>query len=164
MAEEVQIRNTGNTAKIRSPVAVAVFTIITLGIYGLVWWYKINREMADLGRSTGKTDVLGDNPTTSLLALFPGGLIIVPAIITTINTFKRLQRTQTETGGGEVLNGWLALVMFLIFSPIMYAYMQSGLNKAWEAERSGGGSAALGAAPESSATPQAQEQPQPPVA
>ena len=158
MAEELQIRNTGATAKVRSPVAVAIFVIITLGIYGIVWWYKINREMRDLGQAAGRPEELGTSPGTSTLALFPGSLIIVPGIWTTVTTFKRVQAAQRVTSGGEVINGWLALVMFLIFSPIMYAYMQSGLNKAWEADRAGGGAAALGSAPES--VPTQQEQPQ----
>ena len=113
--------------------------------------------MRDLGQAVGRPDELGTSPATSTLALFPGSLIIVPGIWTTITTFKRVQAAQRVTSGGEVINGWLALVMFLIFSPIMYAYMQSGLNKAWEADQSSGG-AALGSAPEGVATPQREPQ------
>ena len=47
MAEEIQIAGAGTTAKTRNPVAVAVFTVITLGIYLVCWWYFINRELAD---------------------------------------------------------------------------------------------------------------------
>ena len=61
----------GAVAKIRSPIAVVIFSIITLGIYQVFWWYYVNREMADYGRARG-TSELGDNPAKSTLALFPG--------------------------------------------------------------------------------------------
>jgi hypothetical protein len=135
VAEEVQIQNSTGRAKLRKPLGVVGLTLITLGIYGAVWWYKINREMADLGRATGRTEELGDNPTKSVLAATLGILIIVPFVLTTINTYKRIQATQRLTGGGEVINGWLVLVMYLVgLSIVAYAYGQSGLNKAWEAQ------------------------------
>ena len=132
MADEVQIEGAGTTAKLRSPVWVAVFAVITLGIYILFWWYFINREMADYGRAKGTAE-LGDSPAKSVLALFPGGLIIVPAIWTTVTTFKRIQAAQ-GVAGQTPLNGWLGLVLYLVFSPAFYAYMQSGLNSAWRAQ------------------------------
>jgi hypothetical protein len=135
MAEEVQIRDTGNTAKVRNLWFVALIPFVTLGIYTIVWWFKVNREMADLGRATGRSEELGDSPTTSALALFPGGLVIVPALVTMYKGFGRVTATQRLSRGGEPLNGWLALVLFLVVSPAFYAYVQSGLNKVWEAER-----------------------------
>jgi Domain of unknown function (DUF4234) len=161
MAEEVQIRNTGNTAKIRNLWFVALFGLVTFGIYTLVWYYKINREMADLGRATGRSEELGDSPGMSLLAVTLGALIIVPAVISVVHTFQRVKATQRLTGGGEPLNGWLALVLALVIGPAFYAYLQSALNKSWESERSGGGTAALGSAPESVAAQQQQQQQQP---
>jgi NADH:ubiquinone oxidoreductase subunit 6 (subunit J) len=143
MAEVVQIKGAGSTAKVRSPVAVALLPLITLGIYSLVWYYKINREMADLGKATGRTDELGDSPGKSLLAITLGAIVIVPAVISMINTFKRVQALQRTTGA-EPLNGWLGLVLYLVISPVYYAYVQSGLNKAWQAQA---GTAALDAAP-----------------
>jgi hypothetical protein len=139
MAEVVEIQGAGSTAKIRGPVAVAVLTFVTLGIYGLVWYYKVNREMADLGKATGRTEELGDSPGTSLLAVTIGALIIVPAIISLIHTFKRVQALQRITQSGEPINGWLGLVLYLVFSPALFGYMQSGLNPAWEKQAQGPG-------------------------
>jgi hypothetical protein len=121
----------GSTAKIRSPITVAVLSIVTLGIYVLFWWYFVNREMADYGRARG-TQELGDSPTKSVLALFPGGLVVVPAIWTTVTTFQRIQAAQRLTGQTPI-NGWLGLVLLLVFSPALYGYMQSGLSSAWRA-------------------------------
>ena len=134
MAQEVQIPGASSTAKIRNPIAVAIFAVITLGIYVLFWWYYANREMVDYGRAKG-TDELGDSPGKSLLAVFPGGLIIVPAIWTTITTFQRVQKAQ-NLAGRPPINGWLGLVLYLVFSPAYIAYMQSGLNSVWKAQAS----------------------------
>ena len=121
----------GSTAKVRGPITVAVLSIVTLGIYVLFWWYFINREMADYGRARSASE-LGDNPTKSVLALFPGGLIVVPAIWTTVTTFQRIQAAQ-RLNGQTPINGWLGFVLFLVFSPALYGYMQSGLSSAWRA-------------------------------
>jgi hypothetical protein len=121
----------GSTAKVRGPITVAVLSIVTLGIYVLFWWYFINREMADYGRARS-TKELGDSPATSLLALFPGGIVVVPAIWTTVTTFQRIQTAQ-RLNGQTPINGWLGFVLVLVFSPAFYGYMQSGLNSAWRA-------------------------------
>jgi len=149
-AVEVPIQGTNSTAKIRTPWVVAVLSIVTLGIYGVVWYYKINREMADLGRATGNTEELGTSPGTSLLAVTLGALIIVPAIISLVHTHKRIVAAQRITGGGEPLNGWLVLIMFLVgLSIVAYAYWQTGLNKTWEAQSGGAPAPAAAAAPAS---------------
>jgi len=132
VAQQLQIAGAGASAKVRSPVAVAILTVVTLGIYLLFWWYYINREMADYGRAKGTAE-LGDSPGKSTLALFPGALVIVPAIWTTVTTFQRVQAAQ-RLSGQQPLNGWLALVLYLVLSPAFYAYMQSGLNGVWRAQ------------------------------
>lgn len=132
MAQEIGIAGTGATAKVRSPVAVAILSIVTLGIYLVFWWYFVNRELADYGRAKG-TSELGDNPALSTLALFPGALVIVPALWTTVTTFQRVQAAQRLTGETPI-NGWLGLVLYVVISPAMYAYMQSGLNGVWKTQ------------------------------
>jgi hypothetical protein len=134
MAEEVQLAGAGSTAKLRHPVAVAILSVVTLGIYLVFWWYFVNRELADFGRARGTTE-LGDSPGKSTLALFPGALLIVPAIWTTVTTFKRVQAAQRLTGPNPI-NGWLGLVLYVVITPALYAYMQSGLNGAWRAQAS----------------------------
>lgn len=32
------------------------------------------------------------------------------------------------------MNGWLALVLYLVLAPVFFAYEQSEINKAWAAE------------------------------
>lgn len=131
MAQEVQIPGVGSTAKIRNIIAVPVLAIITIGIYLFFWWYFIHRELRDYGRSKN-TDDLGTSPGTSVLAITLGALIIVPAIVSYVRGFKRVQGAQ-KLAGVDPLNGWIGLILFIVFSPAFYAYMQSGLNSAWKA-------------------------------
>jgi hypothetical protein len=59
--------------------------------------------------------------------------VIVPAIWTTVTTFKRVQAAQ-RLSGQTPINGWLGLVLYVVISPALYAYMQSGLNSVWKAQ------------------------------
>jgi hypothetical protein len=151
MAEELQITGTDATAKVRNLLGVVGLTLITLGIYYFVWYYKVNREMRDLGRAKG-TDELGDSPGTSLLAVTLGALIIVPAVISIYHTFQRTQAAARLTGV-EPLNGWIALLLYLVIGIAFPAYLQSGLNKVWEAQ--GGGSAIAAGQQPAAAVPEA---------
>jgi Domain of unknown function (DUF4234) len=135
MAELVPIQGTEATAKIRSVVWVIVLEIITLFIYGFFWWYFIHRELRDYGRAKN-TDELGTSPGTSLLAITLGALIIVPALVSFFNGFKRVQAAQRLTGI-EPINGWIGLILFLVFYPAYQGYMQSGLNAVWHAQAGG---------------------------
>ncbi len=135
MAEEIQLRGTGATAKIRNIWAVAILSIVTLGIYFFFWWYFVHRELRDYGRSRD-TDELGTSPGTSLLAVTLGALVIVPALVSMYRGFKRVQGAQ-RLEGIEPLNGWIGLILFFVFVPALYAYMQSGLNAVWQRHRAG---------------------------
>jgi hypothetical protein len=132
VAEVVRIEGTEATAKVRSVVWVIVLEIVTLFIYGFFWWYFIHRELRDYGRAKGTTE-LGTSPGTSLLAITLGALIIVPALVSFYNGFKRVQAAQRLTGI-EPINGWIGLILFIVFYPAFMGYMQSGLNPVWRAQ------------------------------
>jgi hypothetical protein len=156
MGQEVQIApdSPERTAKIRHPVAVVIWSVVTFGIYYLYWWYQINRELADLGRARG-VDGLGEKPIWSLLAFFPGGLLIIPPYFSIYNAVKRMQRAQEITLGEASFNGWIVLILLLgsyftlgISGLIVPGYFQSDLNKVWETALRG-----RGATPDVPATP-----------
>src|SRR2546422_3378331 len=71
MAREVTIGSA--VVKIRNPFLVFVWALVTLGIYYVVWYYKVNRELRD---ACG----IAVSPGVALLAIFPGSLIIVPPL------------------------------------------------------------------------------------
>jgi hypothetical protein len=132
VAEVVPIQGAASTAKIRGVIWVIVLELVTLTIYGFFWWYFIHRELRDYGRAKGTTE-LGTSPGTSLLAVTLGLLIIVPALVSIFNGFKRVQAAQRLTGI-EPINGWIGLILFLVFYPALMGYMQSGLNPVWKAQ------------------------------
>jgi hypothetical protein len=131
MAYEMKIRGTEHEVKVRNPWAVALLPIITLGIYHLVWWYRINKELKAYGEAKGYD--LGQNPTNSLLALFPGGIIIVPALVSYWRGTKRVQGA-SKVAGREPVSGWISLILYLLLSPGFWAYLQVSLNNIWAQE------------------------------
>jgi hypothetical protein len=139
VAEEVQIAETGSTAKVRNPLGVVGLSLITLGIYFFVWWYMINREMADFGRARNKD--LGENPTNSVLAITLGALIVVPAVVTMWTTSARIESAQETAGMDRRVSGPVVFILLLLIGPVGIWYVQSELNKAWEAQRTGGAAA-----------------------
>ena len=136
MAEEIAIANSGERAKLRNPLGVVGLSLITLGIYYFFWWYFINREMRDFGRARGVD--LGQSPGNSVLAVTLGWIIIVPAIVSMWRTSDRIQRSQEVAGVERGANGPIIFILLLLIGPVGVWYAQSELNKAWEAQASGG--------------------------
>jgi hypothetical protein len=163
MAEEVPIAGTNEFAKKRNPWGVFGLTLITLGIYHIFWWYYVNKEMVELGRAKG-TGELGDSPGKSVLALVPGFIIIIPPLVSYYNGVKRMQAAARLTGA-EPANGWIALIIFLVIGFAFGPYLQSCLNKVWDAQAGGTAAAippAQAAAPAPPAEPAAPASPPPP--
>jgi hypothetical protein len=133
MADVVQIPSAASTAKIRNPLGVLGLTIITLGIYGIFWWYFINREMADLGRANGEPK-LGDNPVMSVLAITIGGIVIIPALVSHWRTLKRIETAQNVVLGSNNFSPILLFVLSFIplVNLVVTPLMQSNLNQVWE--------------------------------
>ena len=127
MAQDVTLN--GSIVKIRHPFAPIGLSIITLGIYGLYWYYAINKELQTAGQKV--------EPVVSLLAITIGALLVVPPFVSLYNTADRTRRTQEHFGATNQIVPVLALVM--VFIPIvsffLSAYMQSNLNSAWSASR-----------------------------
>ena len=157
MAEEVQIAGTGSTAKVRNPLGTVGLSIITLGVYYLFWWYFINREMRDLGNARNVD--LGQNPTNSVLAVFPGALIIVPAIVTMWTTSARIESAQETVGMDRRVSGPIIFILLLLIGPVGIWYAQSELNKVWEAQGTGGDLPRPASADQPPAPPPAPEAP-----
>lgn len=130
MAQSVQIPGTQENAKIANVIGVGALSFFFSIIYLWIFWYRINKEMAAYGQAKG-TDECGTSPGKSLLAVTLGALIIVPALISFFRTHKRLVATE-KLAGVEPTNGWVSLILYLVFSPAWLAYMQSGLNAVWE--------------------------------
>lgn len=131
VAYRLELPDSRHQVKVRNPVVVALLSIVTLGIYHVVWWYEVNRELRDYGRVRGRD--LGQSPALSTVAVFPGVFIIIPAIVTAWRGTKRAQDA-ARVSGLEPLNGWLALVLYILIGVLWAAYLQSELNNVWRAE------------------------------
>ena len=116
--------------------------LITLGIYGFVWWYKINDE----ARRYLNDDSI--KPGVALLALIPGFLLVVPVFVTIYKTAQRVQRMQEKAEARGRIEPVLALVA-AFFSSLHVLYIQEMLNRVWEAEKARGSRAMSGPAPAS---------------
>jgi hypothetical protein len=117
--------------KVRGPVWVGIFSFVTIGIYAIYWVYVTAKDLSAYGRAKGRD--LGQSPGMTLLAITLGALIIVPALVALYRQAKRIQQAQ-QLAGAESMNGWIALVLYLVIAPVFFAYEQSELNKAWAAE------------------------------
>ena len=137
MAETVTIQ--GQSYLKRNPLGVLGLTFITLGIYGLYWYYKVNEEIL---RYT-KDDTI--SPTRSLLAVFPGGLIIVPPFIAFYNTANHIVRMQQHRDLTSQISPALVVILGIIIFIGMAAYVQEHLNRVWDAASAGEAPAVGGA-------------------
>lgn len=115
---------TGLAGKRRNPVAVWLLAPITLGIYGLVWYYKINREARDMG--------VESNPGTSLLAITLGAFIIVPPFVSVFKTGERIAASQRAAGIAPTCNPVVGLLLWLFVFGTGTLYYQSEMNKIWD--------------------------------
>src|SRR6201995_4908810 len=129
VAYEMDIPNSDQQVKVRNPWLVVLWSIITIGIYHIVWWYKVKKEMKAFGES--RVYALGRNPTNSLLALFPGFIIIIPPLVSYWHGTKRVQGA-AALAGREPVNGWIALVLYLFIGIAFPAYLQVGRNGVWK--------------------------------
>jgi hypothetical protein len=118
--------------KVRGPVWVGVFTLLTLGIYSIYWVFQTAKHLKEYGNAKGRD--LGQSPGMTLLAITLGWLIIVPPFVALFRQAKRIQQAQHLAGISQPMNGWIALVLYLVLSPVFFAYEQSELNKAWASE------------------------------
>lgn len=127
MGDTVGTSGQGVTGKPRNIVLVwLVWPLITLGIYHLYWWYKINEEA---GRFDSRIEV---SPVVSLLALFPGAIIIVPPFVTVWRTADRIRAMQRAAGMAPDCLPVLGIVLMFVFG-LYSLYYQLKLNEIWAA-------------------------------
>src|SRR5215210_2665073 len=91
MAAQLSVQ--GARVKIRSPLGAFLLALVTFGIYYLVWYYKVNRELRDVG--------IGTSPLTSLLAITLGALILVPPFVSFWKTCGRIAEAERRFGAPE---------------------------------------------------------------
>jgi hypothetical protein len=133
MAEQVEIEGSSYQGKIRNPLGVVALGIVTLGIYYFVWYFKVNKEMAELGQAKG-TEECGTSPTTSLMALLFGWIIIVPPFVSMYRSCKRLNASERVVGTPEGIEAPLMWLLFIFIGPVGHYLFQRNLNRVLQAQ------------------------------
>ncbi len=108
--------------KTRHPWGVWGLSIITLGIYYLYWYFKVNSELKAYDTA------IEVEPGIALLA----ALIPIANLVSLFNTGGRIEQAQVTSGVPERCSGILGVVLGILggFSVVYY---QSQLNKMWAA-------------------------------
>jgi uncharacterized iron-regulated membrane protein len=120
------------TVTIRNEWAVWVLSFITLNIYGIIWWYQVNRELRDVAREADVRVAAAPAVSAVLMALWPLGLI--PPLVTVFITSGRLRLVQGAVEADDRANPIIATLLFplLLFHSV---YLQKKLNSTWQQAR-----------------------------
>lgn len=114
-----------STGVVRSPLAVWMLALVTLGVYGVVRHYVVNRELRDFGVEV--------NPALSTLAVVPGSLLLAPPLVSVWRTASRIAVAQETAGGQPTSRPEVALASTFALLTVV-AYTQRELNRVWELE------------------------------
>lgn len=113
----------GLAMKRRNPVAAWLgLPLITLGIYHLVWYYKIHKEMGEFDR---RRNVPTAGPMLVLLLL---GWTFVAPLVSYFNCGNRIRNAQRAAGLIPSCSGLVGLLLMFVFG-LGTLYYQAELNK-----------------------------------
>jgi Domain of unknown function (DUF4234) len=113
---------TGIQMKQRNPIGVWLLSLVTFGIYALVYWYKIHVELA---RFDPRREV---SPVFELMSVWLLGFTIVLPILSIFRLAGRIRNAQLAVGLAEDCSGGLGL-LFAFLSSTHVIYYQSKLNQ-----------------------------------
>jgi hypothetical protein len=123
----------GETYKRRSPTGAWLLTIVTLLVYWFVWYYKINDEARRYLRDSSI------RPWISVVAIFPGVVLIIPFFVSLYRTGQRIRRIEQRAGSKKRVRpvlgavcGFLTLLTIALLGGCLF-YYQDHLNAAWSA-------------------------------
>jgi hypothetical protein len=114
----------GILGKRRNPFAAWIgLPLITLGVYGFVWIYKTNKELAAFDQRI-KVD-----PALSVLAFLVGWIIIVPPFVAAWRLGDRLRMAQRAAGLPETSTA-LSFILWLVGGGVLFLQFQ--INAIWD--------------------------------
>lgn len=132
MAATLTLR--GVHVKRRSPWGAWALNLLTLGVYGMIHWNRINIELRDYSAAIGRP--FRNDPNRSLLAMFVGSLVLIPYFVTIATTARRvadLQLLVRSTRGREPVSETVS-VLLGILAGAHVIYLQRSLNEIWDLE------------------------------
>jgi hypothetical protein len=115
----------GPLGKDRSPAAVLGLSIVTLGIYYLVWYGKINGEIKRHDADIKVT------PGLAVLA----AMIPIFNIVSAYSTAARIRQMQLDEGATDTISPIVALLLFLFLGIGFPLYIASQLREHWHGHK-----------------------------
>jgi hypothetical protein len=114
-------RATGAHRKVRSPAAVVIFSIITFGIYFLVWTYKVFQELKE-NTSDGVGGVIG---LVIALVVYPVNWFLLPSEVGNMYAKAGLDKPVRGVTGFWNLLPLIGMIVWIV-------KIQGALNRRWE--------------------------------
>ena len=111
----------GLQMKPRSPVGVWLLNIITFGIYGLVYWYKIHAELAEFDQRRHIS------PVFELMSIFLLGWTIVLPLMSIGGLAGKVRNAQNAAGLPQSCSGLAGILLAFLFGTHVI-YYQGKLN------------------------------------
>jgi ABC-type sulfate transport system permease subunit len=124
------------TVATRNAVAIWLLTFLTLGIFGIWWWYQVNRELRDYSLAVTRPFAISPVLAAVLFALWPAG--IVWTMLTTYMGARRIRHAQEWVEAPKHLSPIVAALLV----PLLFAqtiYLQNALNDVWRRAAAGAG-------------------------
>ncbi|WP_329119581.1 DUF4234 domain-containing protein [Streptomyces sp. NBC_01465] len=109
-----------------SPVGVWLLTLITFGIYWMVWYYKVNKQVKAVDPT------IEVSPGKALLAVTFGCILIVPPFVSIAKTGSRIAQAQRAAGVTPDCSGGVGVLLGFVLG-LTPLYYQSKLNTVWDA-------------------------------
>lgn len=106
--------------KVRRPWGAWGLSLITLGIYYLYWWYKVNAEVREYDER------IQVQPGIAAFAL----CVPIAAVVTLVKTGGRIGQAQRFSGLSDRCSGALGFLFAILFATNI-VYYQAQLNKIW---------------------------------
>ncbi len=105
----------------KSPATVVILTLVTCGIYGLIWLWTAMKELYEAGhKSIGNLE-----PTMQFILLF----LYVGLPFFAINANDNLNVVRAQKGLPEQDNKVMYIILSLVFYPALVYMVQDEMNK-----------------------------------
>ena len=114
-------RPMGPPGKMRDPLRGWLLLIVTLGVYYLVWYYRINRELRDFD------PLMKVRPALGMLAQ----LVPVVGLVGVYRTGQRIRQAQITAGLSPDASGEIGVETAILFAMVV-PYYNSELNRLWQ--------------------------------
>ncbi|MGZ8580172.1 MAG: putative acetyltransferase [Actinomycetota bacterium] len=144
MALDVSIG--GRDYRVRKPLGVFALSVVTIGMYWLYWYYRVNDDIRMYLRNYSIRPFVSTLAIAGLFLAAPlvvvaifadqwwvlavAALLVVMALVGFFHTGRRVITAQ-EQAGVDPSSAGLALLLYMVAGFLGGSYLQAGLNRAW---------------------------------